>query len=119
MKSKYIIVDIIGVLALLPLLLINIVPVLAQNYYSEVIHPTGSTCLVYSIDNKDFYINASAIYSIYDAEGNLVEQEYPMWVALSNGSVITIIYREYIADIYLGTALRFTRTCIIQPMENI
>ncbi len=47
MKSKYIIVDIIGVLALLPLLLINIVPVLAQNYYSEVIHSTGSTCLVY------------------------------------------------------------------------
>ena len=99
MKSKYIKVDIISVLALLPLLLINIVPVLAQGNYSEVIHPAGSTCLVYSMEGVNFYLNVSGVYSIYD-NGSLIKQEIPVWVIEPNGtSTISMLFRKYISDV--------------------
>ncbi len=99
MKSRQFIVDIIEILVVLPLLLVNIVPALAQNYYSEVIHTSGSECLVYSIESANFYLNVSATYSIYDNR-SIVKQEYPMWIVhTSNDSQITIIYRVCIADI--------------------
>ncbi len=98
MKSRQFIVDIIGILVvLLSILSFSIVPVEAQRY-SEVIHANGPECLVYNIEGDNIYLNVSAIYNVY-SNGSLIEQEYPMWVAQSNGSVITIIYREYITDI--------------------